>query len=136
VAIFINFLVNLVTFTMYVIVFTIALNQTRKRRTPEVAAMNVKEDGMKTVLALRKMAWQRLRYAREMKLAFSGFALCICMVVYFAFLVNIAVTGNFDMAYLWYIACDIFGCINPYLVLIMSKEARRYFFHLVFRRKM
>ncbi len=121
---------------MYVVVFAIAVKQARNRKIREEDSVATRNDAKSNMIIVRKLLSQKRTYAREMKLAFSGCALCICMLVYFAFLVLIAVTGNFDMSYLWYIACDIFGCINPYTVLIMSKETRRHFVGLVRCRKL
>uniref|UniRef100_A0A914X5L8 G-protein coupled receptors family 1 profile domain-containing protein n=1 Tax=Plectus sambesii TaxID=2011161 RepID=A0A914X5L8_9BILA len=63
---------------------------------------------------------------REMRLAVSGFFVFISMFMYFLFVVLVLTTGNadFDDGVMYNIVCDIFSCINPYALLLLSKQTR------------
>ena len=135
----INLVINILTFVSYSVTFYVSLRQTIQRSGivrvfPALSRSNQNLNTVKQEEDGRRRN-KVSNYAREMKLALSGFFVFVSMLIYFVFLVFIAVSENFDMAFLWYIASDVFSCINPYTLLVMSKETRKQFFNLALCRK-
>uniref|UniRef100_A0A914WBY0 G-protein coupled receptors family 1 profile domain-containing protein n=1 Tax=Plectus sambesii TaxID=2011161 RepID=A0A914WBY0_9BILA len=74
---------------------------------------------------------QTMHNRRELRLAVSGFFLFISMFMYFLYLLLVLITGDaeFDDGLMYNIVCDIFSCINPYALLLLSKQTRVAFMH-------
>uniref|UniRef100_A0A914WEY4 G-protein coupled receptors family 1 profile domain-containing protein n=1 Tax=Plectus sambesii TaxID=2011161 RepID=A0A914WEY4_9BILA len=69
---------------------------------------------------------QAAHHRLELRLAVSGFLVFISMFMYFLYLLLALIIGDtdFDGGVMYSIVCDVFSCINPYALLLLSKQTR------------
>ncbi|TMS34821.1 hypothetical protein L596_002335 [Steinernema carpocapsae] len=144
VSFFLNLVVNLACFLMYMSILYVALSRHHRTLRAKVS-MNTRKNTPAPDAAIiyhrivrsqsRTGALLILWEKRELKLAMCGFIIFVCMFIYALGVVNMNVYGTAKAQEakrsIWLYTSDLFSGINPLLIIAVSKSVRNRFFSVL-----